>query len=372
MRILILDTVYDGYVQWLYGSDPDLLNKPYADQHEATIKGGFHTAAVWAEPLRQLGHNVIDIWGNHAPLQIRWCQENSHEEILRMNANSFQIAGMTLSSSNPNPWYESIIEKQIEAYCPDIIWIANVNTFATPFLEKVKTLYRMAIGEITSAIPNVDLSGFDFMISGAMSLVEELRSKEITAELLLHGFRDNILGELSPANKEHGLVFVGQLFDGRVELIEALGRNVGIEVWANSPWKEDQLSSMGIEAHPPVFGVPMYQILRNSKIILNKHIHAVKNFASNQRLFEVTGVGSMILTDAAINLEELFKPGEEIVAYRNIDVCVTLAKQYLNDDKKRESIAKAGCRRTLRDHTVSQRALDIKVIIDQHCSPILP
>ena len=90
-------------MQWLYGSDPDLLNKPYADQHEATIKGGFHTAAVWAEPLRQLGHDVTDIWGNHAPLQIRWCQENSHEEILRMNANSFQIAGMTLSSGNPNP-----------------------------------------------------------------------------------------------------------------------------------------------------------------------------------------------------------------------------------------------------------------------------
>jgi spore maturation protein CgeB len=129
---------------------------------------------------------------------------------------------------------------------------------------------------------------------------------------------------------------------------------------------------MGIEVHPPVFGVPMYQILRNSKIILNKHIYAVKNFASNQRLFEVTGVGSMILTDAAINLEELFKPGEEIVAYSDINECVTLAKQYLNDEKTRESIAKTGCRRTLRDHTVSHRAPYIKAIIDQHCSSILP
>ena len=51
---------------------------------------------------------------------------------------------------------------------------------------------------------------------------------------------------------------------------------------------------------------------------------------------------------------------------------INLTNKNINDDKKRGSIAKAGCRRTLHDHTVSQRALDIKAIIDQHCSPILP
>jgi len=51
---------------------------------------------------------------------------------------------------------------------------------------------------------------------------------------------------------------------------------------------------------------------------------------------------------------------------------MNLTNKNFNDDKKRGSIAKVGCRRTLHDHTVRQRALDIKAIIDQLCSPILP
>ena len=51
---------------------------------------------------------------------------------------------------------------------------------------------------------------------------------------------------------------------------------------------------------------------------------------------------------------------------------INFTNKNVNDDKQRELIAKTSCRRTLRDHTVSQRALDIKPIIDRHCSPILP
>ena len=86
MRIMIVDSVYEGYVQWLYKTSPGLNDMSYREQHDATVKGGFHTAAVWADPLREMGHDVMDVWGNHAPLQVRWCLENGHENILKMNS----------------------------------------------------------------------------------------------------------------------------------------------------------------------------------------------------------------------------------------------------------------------------------------------
>lgn len=110
----------------------------------------------------------------------------------------------------------------------------------------------------------------------------------------------------------------------------------------------------------------MYQILRNSQIVLNKHIYAAKNFASNQRLYEVTGVGTTILTDANYNLGDLFKVGREVLAYRNLEECIELAKRYLSSDVEREIIANAGCKRTLQEHTVNKRAMDIVTILERH------
>lgn len=366
MRIMIVDSVYEGYVQWLYKTSPGLNDMSYREQHDATVKGGFHTAAVWADPLREMGHDVMDVWGNHAPLQVRWCLENGRENILKMNAESYLIGGITLSSETPNSWYQAVIEQQVIEFTPDVIWIADLFKLATPFLKRIKGHYRMAVGEITFALPDIDFSGFDLMVSGAMPFVEEFQSAGITAELLLHGFRDKILESLAPAEKKYGLTFVGQMHDGRLEMIEALGPEVGINVWTVNHWSEEQQAALGINAHPPVYGVPMYQILRNSQIVLNKHIYAAKNFASNQRLYEVTGVGTTILTDANYNLGDLFKVGREVLAYRNLEECIELAKRYLSSDVEREIIANAGCKRTLQEHTVNKRAMNIVTILERH------
>ena len=79
---MIIDSVYDGYTNWLYKSNPGLENQPYAIQHSKTIHGGFHNATVWAKPLRKLGCEVTDVFHNQVPLQIRWCVENGYKNVL--------------------------------------------------------------------------------------------------------------------------------------------------------------------------------------------------------------------------------------------------------------------------------------------------
>ena len=55
------------------------------------------------------------------------------------------------------------------------------------------------------------------------------------------------------------------------------------------------------------WGLDMYKILGRSKISFNRHINTAENNANNMRLYEATGMGSLLLTDMKDNLHNLLK-----------------------------------------------------------------
>lgn len=77
----------------------------------------------------------------------------------------------------------------------------------------------------------------------------------------------------------------------------------------------------------------------------------------NQRVFDAPACGAFLLTDYQEEIEELFKVGEEIVVYRDKREIQDLVKYYLKHDKKRETIARRGRARVLKDHTYKHRLL---------------
>ncbi|MBI4720333.1 MAG: glycosyltransferase family 1 protein [Chitinivibrionia bacterium] len=108
--------------------------------------------------------------------------------------------------------------------------------------------------------------------------------------------------------------------------------------------------------HPPVFGMAMYRLLQGAKVVLNVHTDAAAGEVGNMRLFEATGIGSCLLTDTGSNLSELFEDGVEVVAYSSPAECREKARFLFEHDQIRQQIAQAGQRRTLRDHSLSQRS----------------
>ena len=100
-------------------------------------------------------------------------------------------------------------------------------------------------------------------------------------------------------------------------------------------------------------------MLARARISLNRHIEAAEGFANNMRLFESTGVGSLLVTEAAPNLADLFEPGAEVVAYEGEDELVAKAEHYLAHEDERAAIAAAGQARTLRDHTYRRRIAEL-------------
>ena len=66
-------------------------------------------------------------------------------------------------------------------------------------------------------------------------------------------------------------------------------------------------------------------------------------------------MGAMLLTDWKANLQDMFDVGKEVAAYRTTEECAEMIRYYLAHDEVRSAIAKAGQRRTLRDHTYRSR-----------------
>ena len=100
----------------------------------------------------------------------------------------------------------------------------------------------------------------------------------------------------------------------------------------------------------------MLRVLAQCKIALNRHGGVAGDHAINMRLYEATGAGALLITDAKSDLSDIFVPDREVVTYSTEDELVDRIRYYLDNDTQREQIARAGQQRTLRDHTSRNRS----------------
>ncbi len=100
--------------------------------------------------------------------------------------------------------------------------------------------------------------------------------------------------------------------------------------------------------------VPDYHFYSNLRSFLGRGTRQIKG-----RHFEIPACGGFMLTAHADDLENYFKPGEEIVFYENDDDYIDKIRYYLEHDAERERIAKAGYERTVKEHSYMKRLEDI-------------
>jgi spore maturation protein CgeB len=149
-------------------------------------------------------------------------------------------------------------------------------------------------------------------------------------------------------------------------LLEQAARRVTIDFWGYNPvgWSPD--SPLLANYHGEAWGIDMYRVLREGRIALNRHIDLAEGFANNMRLYEATGMGTMLLTDAKANLPDLFEPGQEVETYADEDELVDKIAHYLAHEDERGAIARAGQERTLREHGYEARMAELAAILCTH------
>jgi spore maturation protein CgeB len=350
MRILVVDTCYPAFQAAHYNRHEGLADRTYEEQWRALMETFFGTADAYSYYLGELGHPAHEVVVDCAPLQTAWVRE--HE----------------LAVETP---VEEILLHQIDDFAPDVVYVQNLHVLSNEALDAVRNKGAFIAGQIASEPPPAErLRRYDLLLTSFPHFVEDFRALGIASEYFRIGFDPRVLDRLGRMTPEHEIAFVGALNavrhrSGNRVLAEAARRLpvdfFGYDLRGRAPWSPVRRRYRGER-----WGLDMYRVLASSRIVLNRHIAAAREYANNMRLFESTGVGSLLLTDAKVNLAELFEPDHEVIAYRDADDLVVRARHYLADDEARREIAAAGQARTLRDHTYATRMRELVEILEAY------
>ena len=225
-------------------------------------------------------------------------------------------------------------------------------------------------GQIACPLPTHSLlKGYDLILTSFPHYVDRLRKLGVASEYFRIGFDERVLSLLGDVPKDIDFSFVGGIsrhHSSVIPLLEHLSQQTGMRVYGYGTDNLRASSPVRARHYGEVWGIDMYRTLARSCITLNRHINVAENNANNMRLYEATGVGSLLLADYKSNLCEMFEIGKEVITYSSKEEAVELVHYYLDHPKKAEQIAKAGQARTLREHTYAQRMRELIPILERH------
>lgn len=395
-RLFSISSMYSGYLDSFYNKHDNLANLTYKEHIDLLLSETTEYVGSYIKNFRRLGIDADCVIGNDEHLQSKWKME---KEI-----------NMTKTSD--------ILYDQVNSFLPDVLLIENLS-LVTPDLLKnilqqipsVRLIIANHCAPFNSKVLE-SLGSVDFVFTctpGLKSSIERMGKKSY---LVYHGFDTDFL-QRTNYNAEiplNDFIFSGSLITGgdfhtkRIRLIERiLEENVAIGLYVNlekkyrikakqviyyfsnfvkkikleeafnkfqvlqygKTWVDSYSDALLKHKKQPVYGVDMLNLFLNSKIVLNFHIGVAGDYAGNMRMFEVTGVGSCLLTDNKKNMRELFDTNQDVVVYDNEDDCIAKVKWLLDHEVERKRIAVSGQQKTLKFHTVENRCRSIIEIIDK-------
>ena len=165
---------------------------------------------------------------------------------------------------------------------------------------------------------------------------------------------------------KYDIVFIGSyepgLYDARVDYLSVL-TDLDLHIWGNQNWLKTSLAKF---YRGTVDDQKMFNIYRQSKIVVNIDQQIEVEEGLNLRPFEVTAAGSFLLNDPVKDdIYRLFTDGEEVVVFNGVQDLRKKAEYYLSHEKEREKIAQAGFNRSLAEHTYSDRLKQMFKIADK-------
>ena len=326
-RILIADSIYPQAVAQARAATPDFDALASAVKVERVLRERFGTWDSLGHAFRRLGHEADD-----------W--------LLGVAGDDARDDTVLLSSA-----YEVKI-------------VQDVGRRSAEFWHAVAASCRMLVGIVNHKHPGIPtLAPFSLIATAFPHQVAEIEGAGITCRYLPCAFDPRHLEAPAPP-RDLPVTFCGSLgygnvWDAGTHTIARLAETIpGFAWWGPKvgPLTDGLRRTWRGEA----FGRAYLDILRRSRLVVNRHGGTSFRQATNMRLYEATGMGACLLTEASDNLRpehtELFVPWEECVTYGNPDELVTTVRQLLGNPDLAARIAAAGQARTLKDHTYTRRA----------------
>jgi hypothetical protein len=358
MKFIFIDTHYDRFLQECYQNCPNLSRQPYKQQLDHLLNQCFGTANFYTTNLERQGHTATKIIPNCTILQNKWLQEHH------------LTPSIPFTPHRPRPWQLAVLVEQIRHHRPDILYIHDLNWTDPTVLKSVRPYVQLIIGQNACPLSShLDLSVYDLLLTSFPHYVTKFRSQGLSSEYFRIGFGRTVLDRLGTTPPTHNTTFVGGYSSHhrrRIQFLESIAQKVPVDFWGYGATGLPPNSAIRQRYHGESWGLDMYRTLAASRITLNLHIDVAREYANNMRLYEATGVGTCLVTDAKQNLGELFEPDREVVTYTSPEDCVEKIRYLLTHETTRSQIAQAGQVRTLREHTYFHRMQELVEIIERH------
>lgn len=365
MNILILDNYYEKFLNFFYSCHPEVSTMNFETHRDLLMSQRFSTSDAFSYNLKKLGHDAQEIVTNDDRLQRKWAQENGIRP-LPLPLPRYLNYGLNYILNYD--WRYKIIKAQIEKIKPDVLYIQEYNILSDGFIAKLKPLVKLIVGQVASPIPALrSFKSYDLVLSSAPHFVENFNQLGITSKFFRLAFDDRVLKEINKSDTRFDFTFVGGLSKAHkkgFELLNIVSEQTSIELFGYGKKTLKPSSIAYRHHHGEVWGLDMYKILSQSAITLNRHGEIAGNFASNMRLFEATGMGTCLITDWKENLHTIFELDEEVVTYSSTDELIEKVNYLLENNDERMKIAKAGQKRTLKEHTYQIRMKELLEILD--------
>ncbi len=373
MNILILTSDYPTFVNSLYLENDGLEDRSYQEQWAIRADSMFGMADFYSRAFRELGHQAEEVFASLSPLLLKWGEANGVRptwferfvDLVRWKRKRFcAYRGRMLR----------LTSERIRMTRPDLVLNHDMSLFDSEFFRPLRGSIRFLVGQQACTEvwrgnssqwtpfikTNQDWSIYDLIISSMPSSVEWFANRGANARLNRLGIDTQRVAEINPSGRRYNVSFIGSFSEAhssRLRDLEQVGQQMDIDVWA--PRGEIPGTSVLRKCyHGEAFGRRMFQTLSDSRITLNHHGN-VRPHANNCRLFEATATGTLLLTDWKPDLHELFEPEKEVATFSSPEECAEQAERYLKDASSRDSVAAAGRRRCLAEHSYTCRMRDL-------------
>lgn len=370
MRILLVQTNYQGFLTKFYRDNADWPNLNFQAISNLKNETLFGSANFYSKSLARLGHLAKEIVADDMNLQLKWAKENKfYVNPNFMERYSAKLPSIVKNKLGGDKTKLKILFQQILDFKPDVVYFHDVQSFPTTFLKLVKGNVGLVAGQIAYPISNEKtLQGYDLLISSFPHYVKKFRNMGIASERLNWCFEDSILTKIKPTQRVYDVVFVGgfSLYHSHGNRnLEKLSKEVKIDFWGYGLNQLLPNSSIRKNYHGELWGQEMFEVFAKSKIVINRHINVAGSYANNMRMFDVTGMGALLITDFKPNMKEFFTD-KEVVTYKNSNELIKKTQYFLNHPLEREKIAIAGQRRTLKEHTYTHRMKELAEIFKKY------
>ena len=374
MKILIVDTYYDKFLKTFYKKNTTLKNSEYDFQLKALLNTNFGTSDAYSYYFNKNNWEAKDLIVNNFFLQKEW-GKNNNIKISELRSKiphkffKFPIIGKKLVYFNR---LFDISKEQIKAFKPDILYCQDLSFFPEEILLKIKkeNNIRLIVGQIACPLPPKSfLKPYDLILTSFPHFVDRLRNDGKNCDYFKIGFDQRILSKTIQNNRDIDFSFMGGIskhHNNASKNIEYLIKNANLQVYGYGAKNLPYNSNIRKNHKGERWGLDMYNILSRTKISFNRHINVAENNANNMRLYEATGMGSLLLTDKKDNLKKLFEEDREIVTYKSKEEALHKYNYLINNPAELANIAKAGQLRTLKEHTYENRMKELIQILENY------